>query len=154
MAGRRRTARVIALQALFELDTVGHEAVDCVSRLAKEASAAKEITAYALELVNGVIENQKRINEIRAKPAVDFNDPKMVRLQRRQDALQKTKDGLADTVSLFATTINAIFDITGSYNLAFIIFIGLFAVSSVLMWVCWPPKAVRYARPEDLNQTP
>ena len=55
---------MIALQALFELDTVGHEPVDCVSRLAKEASAAKEITAYALELVNGVIENQKRINEI------------------------------------------------------------------------------------------
>jgi flagellin-like hook-associated protein FlgL len=54
---------------------------------------------------------EKRINEIRAKPAVDFNDPKMVRLQRRQDALQKTKDGLADTVSLFNTTINAIFDI-------------------------------------------
>ncbi len=64
MAGRRRTARVIALQALFELDTVGHEPADCVSRIAKEASAAKEITAYALELVNGVIENQKRINEI------------------------------------------------------------------------------------------
>lgn len=55
---------MIALQALFELDTVGHEPADCVSRLAKEASAAKEITAYALELVNGVIENQKRINEI------------------------------------------------------------------------------------------
>jgi N utilization substance protein B len=64
MAGKRRTSRVIALQALFELDTVGHEPADCVSRLAKEASAAKEITAYALELVNGVIENQKRINEI------------------------------------------------------------------------------------------
>lgn len=54
---------------------------------------------------------ERRINEIRAKPAVDFNDPKMVRLQRRQDALSKTKDGLADTVSLFATTIDAIFDI-------------------------------------------
>ncbi len=64
MAGKRRTSRVIALQALFELDTVGHEPADCVSRLAKEASAAKQITAYALELVNGVIENQKRINEI------------------------------------------------------------------------------------------
>jgi N utilization substance protein B len=64
MAGRRRTARVIALQSLFELDIVGHEPADCVSRIAKEASAAKEITAYALELVNGVIENQKRINEI------------------------------------------------------------------------------------------
>ena len=50
--------------------------------------------------------------------------------------------------------INAIFDITGTYRLAFIIFIGLFAVSSVLMWVCWPPRAVRYARPEELDQTP
>ena len=50
--------------------------------------------------------------------------------------------------------INAIFDITGTYNLAFIIFIGLFAISSLLMWVCWPPRTVRYARPEDLNQTP
>ena len=64
MAGKRRTSRVIALQSLFELDTVGHEPADCVSRIAKEASAAKEIAAYAHELVNGVIENQKRINKI------------------------------------------------------------------------------------------
>jgi len=64
MAGRRRTARVIALQALFELDTVGHEPAECVSRISKEASAAKEITAYAQELVAGVIENRERINEI------------------------------------------------------------------------------------------
>ncbi len=64
MAGKRHTARVIALQALFELDTVGHEPAECVSRIAKEASAAKEITAFALELVNGVIENRERINEI------------------------------------------------------------------------------------------
>ncbi len=54
---------------------------------------------------------ERRINEIKAKPAVDFNDPKMQRLQRRQDALQKVKNGLADTVSLFTTTINTIFDI-------------------------------------------
>ena len=64
MAGKRHTARVIALQALFELDTVGHEPAECVARIAKEASAAKETTAYALELVNGVIENRERINEI------------------------------------------------------------------------------------------
>ena len=64
MAGRRRTARVIALQALFELDTVGHEPAECATRIAKEASAAKEITAYAQELVSGVIENRERINEI------------------------------------------------------------------------------------------
>jgi len=64
MAGKRRTSRVIALQALFELDTVGHEPADCVSRIAQEASASKEITAYAQELVSGVIKNRERINEI------------------------------------------------------------------------------------------
>ena len=64
MAGKRRTSWVIALQSLFELDTVGHAPAECVARIAKEASAAKEIKAYALELVNGVIENRQRINEI------------------------------------------------------------------------------------------
>lgn len=64
MAGKRRKARRIALQSLFELDTVGHEPADCVSRIAQEASASKEIAAYAHELVSGVTENQKRINEI------------------------------------------------------------------------------------------
>lgn len=54
---------------------------------------------------------QKRINEIRATPAVDFKDPAMLRLEGRRERLQKVKDGLADTVSLFTTTIDAIFDI-------------------------------------------
>lgn len=69
MAGKRRKARVIALQSLFELDTVGHKPADCVSRIAEEESASKEIAAYAHELVSGVIENQKRINEIIEKTA-------------------------------------------------------------------------------------
>lgn len=64
MAGKRRKARVVALQSLFELDTVGHEPADCVARIAEEVSASKEITAYAQELVSGVMENQKRIDEI------------------------------------------------------------------------------------------
>ncbi len=64
MAGKRRKARIIALQSLFELDTVGHEPADCVSRIAEEESASKEIAAYAHELVDGVTENKQRINEI------------------------------------------------------------------------------------------
>ena len=49
--------------------------------------------------------------------------------------------------------INAIFDITGSYRLAFIISTGLYAVSAILMWICWPPRPQRFARPEELDQT-
>ncbi len=69
MAGKRRKARIVALQSLFELDTVGHEPADCVARIAEEVSASKEITAYAQELVSGVMENQQRIDEIIAEAA-------------------------------------------------------------------------------------
>lgn len=50
--------------------------------------------------------------------------------------------------------MNAIFDITGSYRLAFILFINLFALSSLLMWACWAPRAAHHVRPEELDQTP
>jgi hypothetical protein len=54
---------------------------------------------------------QKQLNAEKAKPAVDFSDPKLRRLQERSDELTAKKTKVADAVSLFATTINAIFDI-------------------------------------------
>jgi N utilization substance protein B len=64
MAGKRRNARIIALQALFELDTVQHEAAATVARIAQETGGGKEAQAYAQELVKGVIENRDRIDGI------------------------------------------------------------------------------------------
>ncbi|MCL0044117.1 MFS transporter [Dehalococcoidia bacterium] len=46
--------------------------------------------------------------------------------------------------------MNALFDVTGSYALAFNICIVIFIVSGIVMWIAWPPVAKRYARPEEL----
>ena len=62
MVGRRRKARVVALLALFELDTVGHR--PDIARIAEEANARDDAIEYATELVNGVIANRERIDGI------------------------------------------------------------------------------------------
>jgi N utilization substance protein B len=64
MVGRRRKARIIALQSLFELDTVGHDADETVARIAEEAGAKDDAVGYAKELVHGVIANRERIDGI------------------------------------------------------------------------------------------
>jgi len=69
MPGKRRKSRIIALQSLFELDTVGHKPGDSVARIAEDQAASKETVAYARELVSGVIENRERIDEIIAETA-------------------------------------------------------------------------------------
>ncbi|MBI2980580.1 MAG: MFS transporter [Chloroflexi bacterium] len=47
--------------------------------------------------------------------------------------------------------MNAIFDILGSYQPAFIIIIGLFAVAAFLMGIVKPPKASRYATSAEIT---
>lgn len=46
--------------------------------------------------------------------------------------------------------MNALFDVTGSYVLAFNICIVIFMVSGISMWIAWPPVANRYARVDEL----
>lgn len=53
----------MALQALFELDTVGHSPETAVNRLVEGTGTAGETEKFALELVHGVIENRERIDE-------------------------------------------------------------------------------------------
>jgi N utilization substance protein B len=63
MPGKRHRARVLALQALFELDTVGHPADQAVERAVESAVADPEARKFALELVRGVLGNTKQIDE-------------------------------------------------------------------------------------------
>lgn len=67
--GARRKARVIALQSLFELDSVGHKPAESVARIAEETGARRDAADYALTLVNGVIKHRERIDEIIAQTA-------------------------------------------------------------------------------------
>jgi len=64
MAGQRRKARIIALKALYEMDTVAHQPQDILARLMEEAAAPPDVEAFARELVTGVREHQGEIDEV------------------------------------------------------------------------------------------
>jgi len=62
MAGARRKARALALQALYEIDSVGHGVEAVVTRLLADGGLSEENAAFARELVSGVIQNKERID--------------------------------------------------------------------------------------------
>ncbi len=64
MAGRRHKARVLALQTLYEVDFVGHDAAVTLSRLNADNPLPEEAKAFAQELVTGVLENESKIDAI------------------------------------------------------------------------------------------
>ena len=63
MTGARRKARAIALQALYEFDTVEHELTAVINRLLAEAELSEENDSFISELVNGVTQNKQQIDQ-------------------------------------------------------------------------------------------
>lgn len=64
MSGSRRKGRIMALQALFEVDSVGHDIRDILLR-SQESGAVPETTwQFGNDLVTGVIGNVKKIDSI------------------------------------------------------------------------------------------
>jgi N utilization substance protein B len=63
MSGKRRRARIAALQALFELDSVGHLPEETIARQFERMPASEAIQEFARELVNGVLDNKPRIDK-------------------------------------------------------------------------------------------
>jgi N utilization substance protein B len=62
MTGARRKARAIALQALYEIDSVGHDVEEVVTRFLAEAWLSEENDAFVRELVSKVIQNKEKID--------------------------------------------------------------------------------------------
>ncbi len=62
MAGARRKARIIALQALFEVDSVGHVPQRTLEHLIDQSGLAEEAAEFAWHLVEAVLENKERID--------------------------------------------------------------------------------------------
>ncbi len=74
MASARRRARTLALQTLYEVDTVGHAPAQTLERLAeglrfKDEKQQAEVLAFAGELVQGVLEHRERIDGVIARAA-------------------------------------------------------------------------------------
>ena len=62
--GTRRKARVKALQALFEIDSVGHDVAEVLEREIEEEPLEGESVAFVKELVEGVLSNEGEINKV------------------------------------------------------------------------------------------
>ncbi|UCD10310.1 MAG: transcription antitermination factor NusB [Dehalococcoidales bacterium] len=63
MAGVRRKARTIALQALYEIDTSGHKVDDVTGRLSAEEDLSEENKTFVRDIVSGVIENKEKLDQ-------------------------------------------------------------------------------------------
>jgi len=62
MAGRRHKARSIALQALYEVDSVARKPETVTERLLAEAALSEENSEFVRGLVNGTIKNREAID--------------------------------------------------------------------------------------------
>jgi len=62
VTGKRRRARIAALQALFELDSVGHQPEDTIARHSKRGPVSADVKNFAEELVNGVLSHKEQID--------------------------------------------------------------------------------------------
>ena len=62
MTGTRRKARTIALQTLYEIDSISRSAETVVERLLSEGELSEENNAFVRELVGGVIQNKDEID--------------------------------------------------------------------------------------------
>jgi len=51
------------LQALFELDSVGHQPEETIARQFKSGPLSEEVKRFAEELVNGVLSNKDQIDK-------------------------------------------------------------------------------------------
>ena len=63
MLGARRKARALALQALYEIDSTGHNAEEVISHLLAEERLSVENANFVRELVGGVLQNKEKIDE-------------------------------------------------------------------------------------------
>jgi N utilization substance protein B len=63
ITGERRKARGLALQALYEIDSAGHDAGEAVQTLLAESHLSIDNASFVTELVNGVIYNRTKIDE-------------------------------------------------------------------------------------------
>lgn len=68
----RHDARVLALQVLFEADTVGHPAGEVLNRHFAEAEWPASVREYAVELVSGVVANQEALDRRIGELAPEF----------------------------------------------------------------------------------
>jgi transcription antitermination protein NusB len=63
MKGARHKAREVALQVLYEIDSVGHTPEESMARIISRIEISEDIANFARELVKGVIQNREELDQ-------------------------------------------------------------------------------------------
>jgi N utilization substance protein B len=63
MKGARHKAREVALQVLYEIDSVGHKFEEALKNILSRVEVSEEIEKFAHELVTGVIQNREQLDQ-------------------------------------------------------------------------------------------
>ncbi|TMF21921.1 MAG: transcription antitermination factor NusB [Chloroflexi bacterium] len=82
MAGKRHQARELALKVLFQLEGTGDEAEEVLRYHAAEGAAPEDVTKFARELVDGVIANRERLDEILSATSEHWRLDQMAKVDR------------------------------------------------------------------------
>ena len=82
MPTRRRQSRILALQALYEADTTGHDAGETIERLLGESDTTEEVKVFARELVAGAVTERQHLDEVIARVAPAWPIEQMATIDR------------------------------------------------------------------------
>ena len=63
MKGARHKAREIALQVLYEIDSVGHNSEEALKHILSRIEVSEDVAGFARDLVNGVIQNREQLDQ-------------------------------------------------------------------------------------------
>jgi len=63
MKGARHKAREIAIQVLYEVDAVNHNPEEAIRNIISRMEASQDVSDFALELVNGVIQSREELDQ-------------------------------------------------------------------------------------------
>ena len=113
MAGARRKARILALQTLYEIDSVGHKVEEVIGRLISKKGLSAENVTFAQGLINGVIQNKEKIDHyieefapawpVEQIPAVDRNILRLAIFEILLDNNVPVKAAINEAVELAKT---------------------------------------------------
>ena len=113
MAGARRKARVLALQALYEIDSVGHNMEEVIDHLLAIKELSEDSATFIRELVSGVIQNKEKIDRsiqnfapawpVEQLPIVDRNILRLATFEILVDNKVPVKVAINEAVELAKT---------------------------------------------------
>ena len=80
--GKRHHARELALKVLFQLEGTGDDPEEVLRYHASEGGASEDVTNFARQLVDGVLENRDRLDAILSEASEHWKLDQMAKVDR------------------------------------------------------------------------